>query len=119
MVKRLYGKANGQTVLFERKEGNRWEVSVPFNSDGEYAVEVYAEDEAGNISYYCSMLFIISGHEIKSYIVPIGYRGSVKTSDYFSKIVLAGYNCSVGISEYSCELMKGGYKIERAICCRD
>lgn len=119
MVKTVYGKYNGQTILFARKEDSKWEALVPFNSDGEYIVEVYAEDMAGNTSYYCSILFAISGHEIKLHIVPRGYGGSAKTSGYSCDIVPGGYIGSAKTSEYSCVLVKGGYKIERSICCRD
>lgn len=92
MVSRAWGTANGQEVIFTRVEGDRWEVTVPWTDDGEYIVEIYAEDEAGNRAYACTLLFVISGHELRAHVVPRGYLAEVKG---------------------------GGYTVERCICGRD
>ena len=51
MVTRVWGKVDGHEVIFEKDENGIWVLQVPFDEDGEYAVEVYAEDEAGNVSF--------------------------------------------------------------------
>ena len=60
MVARVYGKYDGQRIVFTQKpETGRWETAVPFNSDGEYVVEIWAADECGNESYYATLLFTV------------------------------------------------------------
>ena len=128
MVERVYGTANGQTILFDRTEGGRREATVPFCDDGEYVAEIYADDTAGNTGYMCTMLFVISGHELRGYIVPRGYRAEVKIKDYtgfqtiqefFAKLKKMYFKIEVKVDEYTCETAEWGYKIERIICGRD
>ena len=51
MVKRVFGRVDGCEVELNRSEGDWWNVPVPFDTDGEYVVEILAEDEAGNQVY--------------------------------------------------------------------
>ena len=45
MVKRVFGRVDGCEVELNRSEGDWWNVPVPFDTDGEYVVEILAEDE--------------------------------------------------------------------------
>lgn len=110
MVTKAWGVANGKTVIFTRTEGDRWEVSVPWTDDGEYVVEINAEDDAGNRAYLCTLLFVISGHEVKIHVVPRGYQGTHQNS---------GYAGAPEAPEYHADVEKGGFTIERYICGRD
>ncbi len=76
MVKRVFGKVDGADVILQQK-GDRWTVSVPFDSDGEYVVEIMAEDEAGNISYVSKMLFLVNKAMIRSYMIPLPYYATL------------------------------------------
>lgn len=107
MVSRAYGTANGLTISFERTTGDHWQATVPWEDDGEYAVELFAEDEAGNTAYLCTVLFVISGHELRGYIVPRGYAGAGGTT---------GYGGNIGKVEYQGTVKEGGYTIERTVC---
>lgn len=51
MVQRVFGRANDFEVIFEHQEGDWWTITVPANLEGEYIVDIYAEDEAGNVSH--------------------------------------------------------------------
>ena len=73
MVSKVYGTADGTNIIFKHGEGDLWNVEIPINAKGECAVEIYAEDQAGNISYVATMLFVASGHEMKCYLVPHGF----------------------------------------------
>lgn len=126
-VTKSYGTANGQTIIFTHREGNRWEAEIPWAYDGEYVTEIYAEDEAGNVGYLCTMLFIISGHELWGYIVPRGFTGSVKDNQYSGMPTIQEFFADVAKREtegcieetkYQAEVQEGGYKIERVICVR-
>ena len=59
MVVKVSGKIDGKEVIFERAEGDRWNVTVPYDLDGMYVVELTAENDAGNIAYCTKMLLIV------------------------------------------------------------
>ena len=104
-MKQVYGESNGQSILFSRTEGDRWETTVPFVDDGEYVVELYAEDTAGNTAYLCSMLWAISGHELVSYLVPRGFDGTaanlqtgmlVDLQEFMAEVLSCEYTGDIG-----------------------
>lgn len=64
MVVRVYGSANGVDIVFTPIGNDRWECAVPKFPSGEYVVDLYAEDEAGNIGYAATMLFIVNAKHI-------------------------------------------------------
>lgn len=64
MVVRVYGSANGVDITFTPIGDDRWECIVPRVPSGEYVVDLYAEDEAGNIGYAATMLFIVNAKHI-------------------------------------------------------
>ena len=51
MVVKVSGKIDGKEVIFERAEGDRSNVKVPYELDGMYVVELTAENDAVNIAY--------------------------------------------------------------------
>ena len=64
MVVRVYGSANGVDIVFTPIGDDRWECAVPKFPSGEYVVDLYAEDEAGNIGYAATMLFVVNAKHI-------------------------------------------------------
>ena len=60
MVKRVFGRVDGQEVELYADSGDRWSVPIPFDADGEYVVEILAEDDAGNQAYMAKMLFVVN-----------------------------------------------------------
>lgn len=64
MVVRVYGSANGVDITFIPIGDDRWECAVPRVPSGEYVIDLYAEDEAGNIGYAATMLFIVNAKHI-------------------------------------------------------
>ena len=75
MIVRVYGRANGAEIIFTRKEGDLWQTEVPANLEGEYIVDLWAENDAGRTSYVCRALFAISGHKLKVTVLERGYTG--------------------------------------------
>lgn len=128
MVKRVFGRANGTEISFERKGGDRWEAIVPSNLEGEYIVELYAENDAGNITYFCKSLFVVSGHELHAYVVPQGfsvdagmadYRGFPTILEYLGKMTRHYYLSDAKKAEYTTVIERGGYVVGRAVCSRN
>lgn len=64
MVVRVYGSANGVGIVFTPIGDDRWECAVPKIPSGECVVDLYAEDEAGNVGYAATMLFIVNAKHI-------------------------------------------------------
>lgn len=128
MVTRVSGRANGTEISFEQKGRDGWEAAVPGNLEGKYTVELYAQDDAGNQTYVCTTLFIISGHEVQGYVVPRGfsveagakdYTGFPTVSEFLGDILQRGFLQKIQEAGFASAVEKGGYTIERAICCRD
>lgn len=61
MVMRLWGRADLYELAFSPldNEGEQWSAAVPADmEDGQYAVELYAEDDSGNVAYWTGMLYL-------------------------------------------------------------
>lgn len=82
MIVKVSGKIDGKEVIFERAEGDRWNVTVPYDLDGMYVVELTAEDNAGNIAYCTNMLLIVDPATLCAKLVPLDYRVEVVSEQY-------------------------------------
>lgn len=69
-VARVYGTVDDAQVAMELAGDGLWSVPVPLDLDGEYAVEVIAEDEAGNRSYLARMLYTVDAGNICIHLLP-------------------------------------------------
>lgn len=112
MIKRVYGKVDGTEIVMQQS-GDRWEVPVPFSADGEYVVEIMAEDEAGNNSYVTRILFVVNGSLIKNYVIPTPYlamllieREAYLLEDQFIGC-LQRYYAEYYVNSYVAELTEG------------
>ena len=85
MVVKVSGKIDGKEVIFERAEGDRWNVTVPYDLDGMYVVELTAENDAGNIAYCTKMLLIVDPATLCVRLVPLDYMVEVVPEDYDDK----------------------------------
>ena len=106
---RVYGKADGVDVTFYHVEGDILKTDVPWKEDGKYIAEIYTEDDAGNVSYLCDMLFVISGHELKTEVIPVGE----KPEDTGQKYHVQLQNTE---QKYHVQLREGGYSIDNIRC---
>lgn len=76
-VVKVFGRVDGVEVVLQKAEGNRWSVPVPLDQDGEYVVEIIAEDEAGNQSYLAKMLYVVNTAMLCAHMIPIPYYASL------------------------------------------
>lgn len=127
-VMEAYGIANGVRIGFTHQKGDTWTADVPWTEDGEYTAEIYARDEAGNVGYLCTMLFVISGHEMQGHIVPGGFSGAVNDcgysglptiSEFFGELQNHGFSGDRKEKEYQAEMQEGGYEGECVICSKE
>ena len=85
-VTRVFGRVDGVEVVMEQTAVDRWSVPVPLDLDGEYVVEVIAEDGAGNRSYLARMLFCVDSSRLYAHVIPLRY---------FSEVIPDRYQCMV------------------------
>lgn len=100
-VSRVIGTVDGVEVIFAQKEGDRWEVPVPADEDGEYVVEIMAEDEAGNRAYMAKMLFMVNRALLCTHVKPFPYY-AVLAGEQF-EVALQPPRFRVSIIEPECE----------------
>lgn len=92
MITRVYGSCNEFSIVFQRREGSDleiWDAIVPFDKDGQYVIDVYAESSGGLTAYAATVLFLISGHEICGKLVPKGYTAKSDNLEYSSLLNLS------------------------------
>ena len=70
-VARVFGRVDGAEVILQQAGGDRWNVPVPLDIDGEYVVEIMAEDEAGNQTYLSKMLYTVDAGNICIHALPL------------------------------------------------
>lgn len=87
MITKVIGKVDGQEVVYERSDGDKWTVTVPSDLDGMYVVEVTAYDEAGNSAYCTKMLLIVDPATLCVSLVPYEYIVEVVQDDYMIDVV--------------------------------
>lgn len=76
-VSKVIGTVDGVEVVLTHRDGDRWEVPVPADEDGEYVVEIMAEDEAGNRAYMAKMLFVVNRALLCAHIRPFPYYAAL------------------------------------------
>ncbi|MCH1973533.1 Ig-like domain repeat protein [Muricomes sp. OA1] len=104
MVDRVIGKANDFELIFVHKEGDCWEAVTPPNVYGEYPVELWAYDTAGNVSYMATMLYIVSEHTLQAYLIPIEYAGILDSQELIA--LLDQYGLEAVLAEL--KILQGG-----------
>lgn len=91
MIVKVSGKIDGKEVIFEKADGDQWNVMVPYDLDGMYVVELTAENEAGNIAYCTKMLLIVDPATLCVKLVPLDYMVEVISEDYKVTVIPEDY----------------------------
>lgn len=87
MIKKVYGNCNGVPVYFEKID-NKWSACiVPESDSSKYIIEVFAEDEAGNISYVAKYLYIWDGSQFSATFDIYEWQSDIIVSKYSTEIV--------------------------------
>lgn len=94
MVKRVFGKADGVNILFTPSGDGKWKCSVPANESGQYIVELFAEDMAGNVSYMATALITIDIKKLSVKISWIDFAEDMSVQDIKSMFRMTpDYDC--------------------------
>jgi len=87
-VKRLIGKVDQIEIVFERMEGDLWQVQVPGDSDCTYILELYAADEAGNETFMTRIFFMYDTSKKTVILKPIPYKAILPAKTYYGSRIL-------------------------------
>lgn len=87
MIKKVYGKSNGLDIVFtqDQNEG-KWNTTIPRDASGTYYLELYAEDEAGNVGYIAS---VIMNYDPVSFCVSfdvIDFQGNAEMKEFIDSL---------------------------------
>lgn len=96
MVKSLYGKCDGRDIRFSWDEASgRWVTTVPASPTGVYIIELWAEDEAGNVGYFATVQITFDPSKLccSIKILDVGARFTV--SEVRQLLGGDGVSCSV------------------------
>ena len=91
-VARVFGRVDGAEVILQQAGGDRWNVPVPLDIDGDYVVEIMAEDEAGNQTYLSKMLYTVDAGNICIHALPL--------PKYTFELLQAPYQMEPQFTEY-------------------
>lgn len=64
MIVAVYGSVDGVEVIFTPSGPDTWTCKVPKATDGEYIVDLYAVNDAGNKTYFATVLFTVRGVDV-------------------------------------------------------
>lgn len=84
MVVKLTGKIDGQDIIFERREGDWWETTIPHSLNGIYIVELTATDDAGNTAYTCRYILTIDLTALCVHLEPYPYWVEPLAPEYYA-----------------------------------
>lgn len=94
MIVKVYGTANGQTLVFTKAEetgsSSKWTAVTPNLGSGSYVIELHAVDDAGNETYFATVKMTFDSSEMRYqwYILDVGAEWSL---DEVSQIFGAHY----------------------------
>ena len=124
MIVKVSGKVDGQDVIFERSEGNQWNITVPYDLDGMYVIEVTAENDAGNVAYCTKMLLIVDPATLCVKLVPWDYMVEVVPEECETHIIPEDYLVEVMEEQYQVATLPDLFYVEvvypihgRGCCC--
>lgn len=112
MIVKVSGKVDGQDVIFERSEGNQWNITVPYDLDGMYVIEVTAENDAGNVAYCTKMLLIVDPATLCVKLVPLDYVVEVVPEEYETHIIPEDYLVEVMEEQYQVATLPDLFYVE-------
>lgn len=95
MVEKVIGKNPNFEIIFYCIEGQRWEAELPPNLSGEYYIDLYAYDKAGNVGYMSKALFEVDTTNLCWHIKIIDYDVTVRFKNDYKCMIREVMPCAV------------------------
>ena len=78
MIDRVIGKNDNFQIIFEFvEETGVWRAQLPSNLSGEYYIDLYAYDKAGNVGFMSKALFVVDTSNLCVHLIHTDYYVSV------------------------------------------
>ena len=91
-IRSVWGVCDGADIRFERNSAGQWEATVPANTNNTYVVELWAEDDAGNVGYYATVLFTFDPVTLQYSFRLLETETKLKLEEY--SLTLQPFECS-------------------------
>lgn len=86
-VARVIGKTDSFEVIFSKTDNDKWTVDVPSNVIGEYIMDLYAYDDAGNLGFMATAMFTVDTTNLCFHIEIFKYHAVICfASDYLCSV---------------------------------
>lgn len=106
MVIALYGKCEGRDIRFCLDEASgRWVTTVPASHTGVYIIELWAEDEAGNVGYFATVQITFDPSKLCCSVKILNVGARFTISDVRQLLGGDGVSCSVFCDPVTTALM--------------
>lgn len=103
MVTRVYGFINDVNVVldFIHTHGDVWQISnIPKNMRGQYYLEIYAEDDAGNVSFITKAVFEVDPFSLEVNLNILDKDFTSKIKDFDNKSKTNDYNAVIKVNDF-------------------
>lgn len=85
-VQRLWGTCDGIELRFTRDEMGRWIAAAPSDPDNTYVVELWAEDTAGNVGHFATVLYTFDPVKLQYRIECLSLDADPHLAEYCLKL---------------------------------
>lgn len=106
-VTKVCGLVDGVEVIMSPDEGDWWSVPVPLHPDGQYVVEIIAENDAGCRAYMAKILFCVDSSGLSVKMQPLPYGSLVVKEPYGMKVLDKAFSGMVRAHAYRAVALSG------------
>lgn len=94
-------------------DSNQWIADVPKDlNDGEYAVQIWAEDFAGNSTYYANLFFTIDTGKLCFCFEKVNYKTDILPEKYNTEVTIKDYKTEKMPDTYQSVVLDAPFKFE-------
>ena len=95
MVVKVIGKTDTFTVIFDRIDEKRWNTLVPANVAGEYIMDLFAYDDAGNVGYMATAMFTVDTSNLCFHLEIINYQSCISLCNDYICVIKEVLTCRI------------------------
>lgn len=86
-VDRVIGKTDSFEIIFDKIDNDKWTVDVPSYVVGEYIMDLYAYDDAGNLGFMATAMFTVDTTNLCFHIEILNYTADICfANEYFCSV---------------------------------
>lgn len=97
MVDRVLAKNPNFEIIFEQITDEEWRGDIPSNLLGEYYIDLYAYDKAGNMAFMSKALFTVDVNNICIHLLKNDFDVSISFADDYECDVKEVLKCNAAV----------------------